>query len=270
MIDLSHRKLFNQTVKSLNNPTFYHYFPLTMAISRTSEAEWEVDFHWKGGIFVDETEAYFLSAWRDPLSSVHWITNKMERIWIMTQKPPDVGFPNLRAVLYDNNYIYDLQHTAHDTKNLRDNFKRFKREHPDIRYTDAGRKKDALKVVTKWYKTSNREEFGDFGYTLWLTENYDVFQDLEPRWVYDGDRPVAFSLWGRLTEDTAIHIVSKDWGWPFLQDYLRVMTYREMLEEGLTTVNDGSDCGEHGIRMYKLKLRPKYIIPVWSWVKVEK
>ena len=121
--------------------------------------------------------------------------------------------------------------------------------------------------MKRWYEISEREQFTDFGYTEWLTHNFHEFvPDLKPRVVTVEDVPVAFSLWGTIRPGLGIHLICKDIGWPYLQDYIRYRTYLEMKEAGIKLVNDGSDCGEAGIRAYKSKLRPRFIIPIYSWI----
>lgn len=173
-------------------------------------------------------------------------------------------FDDWENELYDVNFIYDLAITL-KVKNFRKNVKRFQRFKP--MYGEPDNPEICWQVVKQWYQKSNREEFTDFGYTRWLTLNYEEFDDLHPRIVLVDGLPMAFSLWGELREDLGIHLVCKDVGWPYLQDYTRYRTYEEMKALGFNMCNDGGDAGEEGIRIYKTKLRPKFIVPVWSWAR---
>ena len=248
--------------------TFYHYFPLLYAISESTQPLMIDAF--LGKIFditINEKEYYFEpSMWRP---TKPYIEEGLEKVWIATRKCPIEPAKDWKDELYDVNYIYDLDYTL-GIRNFRKNVKKFEKAHPDNYYGVEplrDREGKAWEIVKKWYQISQRSEFTDFGYTEWLTKNLEVFEDLNPRVILVGDEAVAFSLWGTIRSGLGIHLICKDIGWPYLQDYTRYCTYLEMKEAGIELVNDGSDCGEAGIRAYKSKLRPKFIVPVYSWIR---
>jgi hypothetical protein len=141
------------------------------------------------------------------------------------------------------------------------------REHPDVEHRPL--KEDlntALELLKKWYE-KRQGSYPDFGYTLFLMTHMEDFPELEGFVVYVNGEPKAFSLWGRMDDEYAIHIACKDLGLPFLQDYTRHVTYSDMLKMGFKYVNDGGDCGLDGLRVYKSKLRPRFIIPIYSLVR---
>lgn len=232
--------------------SFYHYFPLMYAISESTH---QLKIDRQNNIWADEGELYIEGvAILEP--------QRVKKIWVTLQKAP-WGW---KSELYDVNFVYDLEKTL-KIRNFRKNVKKFIRDNKNLSYSEPVSPEICWEVVKAWYEKSNRKTFTDFGYTKWLTENYHLFENLHPRIVCSGEKPLAFSLWGELTEELAIHLVCKDVGYPYLQDYVRQRTYDEMLEKGFKTVNDGGDCGIYGIRRYKEKLRPKFIFPVWSWLK---
>ena len=255
----SDREILDEYFERQGWNTFYHYFPLIYALSEGAvEMKFDED---AGALWVGENELYF----------PHWNKERFgfpelaRKVWIGPYPCPSwMG----RSELYDVNYVYSLTTTI-SIKNFRKNARRFERTYPTVEYAEAKRPEECWEVVKRWYRRSAQETFGDFGYTEWLAWNYDVFPDLRARVVRVEGSPVAFSLWGELREDLAIHLVCKDLGWSYLQDYTRFQTYSEMLEEGYDAVNDGSDCGREGLRIYKLKLRPRFIIPIYSWVRWE-
>lgn len=236
--------------------TFYHYFPLIYAMSEVNEEPFEYD-------------PEFNQLWTGKDELLYPASIYRKRVWIGPNKcDARAGGYGWKNELYDVNYIYDLEQTL-QIKNFRDNVKKFHQKHvsggewhkldgPDPR---------ALEVVSRWYSTSQRENFTDFGYTMWLLENFHLFPDLRARLLCLDEKAIGFSLWGQLTEGTGIHIISKEVGMPYAQDVLRAFTYQEMKEAGLKYCNDGSDAGEHGIMVYKHKLRPRYIIPIYSWIR---
>lgn len=232
--------------------SFYHYFPLMFAISESgANLEIDPDFN----IWADKDELYVGgdALFEDEL---------VRKLWVSQTKAP-MGW---RTELYDVNFVYDLDVTL-KIKNFRKNVNKFIRANSELIYVKPLQFATPLHVVEDWYRKSHREKVTDFGYTMWLTENYDKFESLHPRIVCIGAKAVAFSLWGELSEGLGIHLICKDLGYAYLQDYTRFMTYSEMLEKGFKLVNDGGDCNEYGIRVYKLKLRPKFIIPIWSWIR---
>jgi len=233
--------------------SFYHYFPLMYAISE-SGANLKIDENFD--VWAGEKELYIEG------EAVIEKPNEVKKVWVSLMKAP-YGW---RTELYDVNYVYDLAVTL-QIKNLRKNVNKFIRNHKELSYARPPNPETALDIVGEWYKKSDRQKFTDFGYTMWLTRNHDAFKSLHPRLVCEGATPVAFSLWGELSENLAIHLICKDVGWPYLNDYVRYMTYSEMRDKDFELCNDGGDAGEHGIRVYKTKLRPKFIIPVYSWVR---
>lgn len=259
-LSLEDRKDFEKTALYNQWDSFYHYFPLVCAMSETSKKKWWWDDTF-GDLWCGQDECFIAS----DAVEVYFEKKCIDRVWVM---PYRCHRTIARSELYDINYIYDLEQTI-QIKNFRKNVQRFEKEHNHM-WVDVGDEGDARAVIEKWYGNSKRKEFTDFGYTLWFAEHLRhskrTFPDLRSRFVFVNDEPVAWSLWGTLNSETGIHVICKDIGWPYLQDYTRMMTYKDMIEAGLKTVNDGSDCGEHGIRMYKLKLRPKFIIPLWTWM----
>lgn len=254
-LTLKLQKYIEPLLKREPLPSFYHYYPLIYALSETVESRFTLNLdNISEGIYVNDKELY-LQLKNEP------IPESIKKVWISTS--PKVGF---EAELYDVNFIYDLDVTL-QVKNFRDNVEKFKKEHQNVFYAEPSDPELGWSVVKEWYLKSGRGEFTDFGYTRWLTLNYAEFEDLHPRVVLVDERPVAFSLWGELGEGLGIHLVCKDIGWPYLQDYTRHMTYSEMKALGFNMCNDGGDAGEDGIRIYKLKMRPKFIAPIYSWVR---
>jgi len=235
--------------------TFYHHFPLIFAISESTGAlEFRDD---TGALYIQGTDEIYIPG-------DHPEAKSASQILIMPRPPEDSTW---NFGLYDVNYIYDLKETV-QIKNFRDNVKRFVRDHPQTGSTSSQDGTNiALQIIGEWYHKSKRKEFTDFGYTEWLARNYPLFKDLHPTFVWVDGKAVGFSLWGKLSPNTGIHLIAKDSGMPYLQDYLRMDTYRQMIANGLLYCNDGSDCGIEGLRIYKLKLRPKWIVPIWSWMK---
>ena len=234
--------------------SFYHYFPLMYAISESTH---QLKIDEQDNVWADDEELYIegVAILEEP--------EKVKKIWVTLQKAP-WGW---KSELYDVNFVYDLKTTL-QIKNFRKNVKKFLRDNGRLSYGEPFDSKECWEVVKTWYEKSNRKAFTDFGYTKWLIENYHRFNPIHPRVVSRDGKPLALSLWGELTEETAIHLICKDVRVPYLQDYIRHMTYSEMLEKGFETVNDGGNCGEQGIDVFKQKLRPKFILPVWSWIRV--
>lgn len=247
-LSLDDRSWFEETYGGLSLPSFYHYFPLTLAISETTTTLYRGD----SGVYVDERKLYLLPK---NLSCV----NKVEKIEIST-----LELDGFKTSVYDVNYFYDLKETV-EIKNFRDNVKKFVRDNK-AEFKEAD-KEDVFEVIKVWYekhKNSNNSQMEDFGYTLYFAENYSLFDDLKVRITTVDERKASVSIWGGLNETVAVHLISKDLGIPYLQDYTRMETYNEMLKEGYRIVNDGSDVSLSGLRIYKTKLRPRYIIPIFS------
>lgn len=260
------RPIFDDFIKTEELDSFYHYFPILCGISYSNvhPDTGEVRrFHWEvreGALWVWDGNNLFY-----PPIGKRGLIPKVNKVQVSLTKAPKP----FKTAVFDVNYIYDL-HTTLAIKNFRHNVKRFKRDNPDVAYVQAG-DKEAYEIVKEWYNSrieTSLGDFADFGYTVWLSLNFKVFDDIRARVVLIDGIPKAFTLWGELNENTAIHVICKDLGIPFLQDYTRYMTYQEMVEEGFRWVNDGSDVGLHGLRIYKLKLRPRYIIPIYSWIRV--
>jgi len=261
-LGIEDRPIFDDYIKTAQLDSFYHYFPLLCGISYTNvnpDTGVTNTFRWEvkdGHLWVWDGKNLFYP----PIGERRIVPN-VDKVQVSLTKAPRP----FKTAIFDVNYIYNLSETL-SVKNFRHNVKRFKRDHKDVKYAPA-ETKEAYHIIKTWY-TNKVGDFADFGYTLWLSLNFVVFDDIRARVVYIDGLPSAFTLWGELNEDTAIHVICKDLGIPFLQDYTRYMTYQEMLEEGFKWVNDGSDVGIHGLRVYKLKLRPRYIIPIYSWIRV--
>jgi len=250
-LSIADRDKVERRLKELQQDSFYHYFPLLLAISERSK-RMEVDS--EGNVWVGDGELYF--------EGTPSAMSKARRVWVSQNKPP-MGW---RFEVYDVNYVYELKTTL-QVKNFRDNVKRFERDNPKVRVAPFERG-EALNLLEEWYSAGKRREYSDFGYTLYLVEHFEDFGDLEGFLVYlDCDTVGGLSVWGRLGPDTAIHLVCKTRSDPFLHDFTRYKTYEVMADKGFKYVNDGSDVGIPGIRIYKTKLRPWLIYPVWSWFR---
>jgi len=256
---LSDRRSVEAYFRRNSLDTFYHYFPLLYAISESTETlVFGGSTSGRFRLLVQSADEYYYQP-------EVVLPREFRKIWITPYK---LDGEQWRSELYDVNYIYELDYTL-GLRNFRKNIKKFKKndggggqwyklDKPDPR---------ALEVVKRWYSISQREDFTDFGYTMWLLDNFHLFPDLNARLLCIDEKPVGFSLWGKLTEDTGIHLICKDTGVPYVQDVLRGFTYQEMKEAGLKYCNDGSDCSVPGIRAYKSKLRPRFIIPIYSWIR---
>jgi len=262
-LSLEHRPSIEASWKAGNQESFYHYFPLLYAINESTEKLKinKVTFD----ISSEKEDELYIASERSELaitcSDSECEDFPVKKIWVIPRVPTE---QNIHFEIYDVNYIFDLEETI-GVKYFRKNVKRYSKN-GNVQYSVEGDPEIAFDIVASWYQKSNRDEFTDFGYTMWLVQNYEMFPDLKARFVYLNGEPVAFSLWGVLPSGIAIHLICKDAiGQPYLQDYTRMMTYKEMVSDGLELVNDGSDCEVPGIRRYKLKLRPKYIIPIYSW-----
>lgn len=242
-------------------PTFYHFFPLIYAISE-STAKLYIDDTYRLWVSPEGTELYL-----DPFTET--IPDFTTKVWTSLRPAPKDSL--FHTELYDTNYIYDTKYTL-GIKNFRDLKKAFwrKSKEKDFPKISVERKplhpEDPFQVIRNWYNKGSRQSYSDFGYTLWLANEYEKF-DLKPILVYAEDQPIAFSLWGVLNDRTAIHLICKENGWSYLQDYIRYITYEDILAEGLPLINDGGDADIDGLRIYKTKLRPKFIIPIYSWCK---
>ncbi len=247
--------------------TFYHYFPLMYAISESTEPIFiKEDYGEVYGIHTEDEQYYLMPQYSCTYLNYRKKLTDAGGVLVSPQKCPIKGWSN---ELYDVNYIYDLDYTL-GIRNFRKNVKKFEKAHPDTFYGEEPFHADDVdpwEIVKKWYQVSKRKEFTDFGYTEWLTHNFEQFEDLKARVGIADGQDVAFSLWGIIRPGLGIHLICKDIGWPYLQDYTRYRTYQEMKETGLNYCNDGSDAGENGIRVFKTKLRPKFITPIYSWIR---
>lgn len=261
-LSLSDRELVENRLREVNQDSFYHYFPLILAISETNDEPLYVDS--KGNLWVgkEAKELYFEGS-EDALERAY-------RVWISQNLPPrNWGY----ASLYDVNYVYDLKTTL-NLENFRDNVKRFEKSNSNVcvKSFENSFVRDALKVLEEWYsKRKERKTFSDFGYTTYLVSRFsDFYDELRGIIAYRRDVPVGISLWSDSRPVIGIglvsnHLVCKTRDLPFLHDFLRYETYCRMRDEGVDCVNDGSDLGLEGLRTYKLKLRPRLIFPIWSW-----
>ena len=260
-----HEELIESNLQVIDPKTFYHYFPLIYAMSESTEKFFISEIYAHGDLFVGDNkrECYIPSLYEESAESL-FRDEELNKIWIMS-RPPERLQHLIKHEVFDVNYIFDLSETI-KIKNFRKNADRFIKENNPV-YSYVSAPETAWEVIKQWYQKSKRDEFTDFGYTRWLSQNYEEFEDLRARLIYVNYKPVGFSLWGSLSKTEAVHLICKDVGYPYLQDFIRKQTYREMLLSGFKTVNDGRDCGIHGIRMFKMKLRPKYILPIYSWVR---
>lgn len=169
---------------------------------------------------------------------------------------------NVAYTLYDREYVYDIQTTL-DVKNFRDNAKRFVRDTFPIKIEPLQKSNQlpSIEMLKQWYQ-KHYAALQDFGQTIYTLEHFSDL-GLEGDVFYINDAVKGISLY-QTNMTKAIHITSKDMGQPFLQDYMRFYTYEKLLDKGVTTVYDGSDCDDQGLAVYKLKLRPKLIIPIYS------
>jgi len=194
--------------------SFYHYFPLMYAISESTQP-----------LLIDEHLNIFAGAGELYIEGEALLDDdELQKVWVSLGKAPR----GWSTEMYDVNFIYDLETTL-AIKNLRMNVKKFIRDNPNIEYSKAKSNSDeGLYPVILWYEKTDRRTLTDFGYTMWLTKNYNKFQDLQPRVVKINGRIVSFSLWGRLSEKLGIHLICKCDPVTYLNDYTRYMTYEEM------------------------------------------
>lgn len=259
-IALEDRGVFEDFFRLMRWDSFYHCFPLIYALDKTVDrVRWEYDrTSLRSGCALPDIRTITIYVGDELLYPSFEVSGR--KVWISLYRNP--FYEN---ELYDVNFIYDLEKGF--PKSFRENAKRFERDHkPEW---EVAKPKEAFEVVESWYakRLADRieNEFHDFGYTLYLAKNFEKL-NLEGRVVKVKGEPKAFSLWGKLNDRTAIHLIAKDLGIPYLQDYLRYKTYEEMKSKRFRYVNDGGTPTE-GIRIYKLKLRPYLIYPIWSWVR---
>jgi len=227
-LSLSDRPIIDKYFERIPNRNFYHYFPYILA----QETTVYIDEHKANPLYLDSDTLLFSS-------------NKFEG-----------------STLFDKNYIYKLENTI-DIKNFKANIKKFDREQ-SFSFKPAT-KEDATAVIDDWYGKHSQTEDAD--YTIWFAMHFDTFPDIHANIGYINGKPSAFSVWGELTEDTSAHIVSKTTGTTYLQDKMRMCVYNDMIEKEFVFCNDAGDNGIHELEMYKRKLRPEFIIPIWSWEK---
>jgi len=253
LLRVSDRIVFDGYFRRHRLDSFYHYFPLLYAISK---ADTPISYNKVG-------RDLYVWAGRDLVYPVRKIPRAVKKVWISLTKPRKPW----DYELYDVNYIYDLEETL-SIKNLRSNVKLFEKQHPDAAYIEL-KPKFTYEFVKNWYAKHLGEgkTYANFGWEMWLAGNYNKFDDIKAEGVAENGRLLSVSIWGKLNHQTAIHLICKDAGVPYTQDFTRYQTYQKMKDEGFKYVNDGSDAGLHGLRVYKLKLRPKFIIPIYSWVR---
>jgi len=247
------RLIFDRYFRKLRLDSFYHYFPLIYAIS---EADTPITYEKVG-------RDPYVWVGKDLMFPVRKIPRRVRKVWVSLTKPRKPW----DYELYDVNYVYNLEETL-SIKNLRSNVKQFKKRHTNIAYIKLT-PVYTYRFVRDWYakRLGEGKTYANFGWEMWLAGNYNKFTDIVAEGVAENGRLLSVSIWGKLNEETGIHLICKDAGVPYTQDYTRYCTYLRMKELGLKYVNDGSDAGVHGLRIYKLKLRPKFIIPIYSWVK---
>ena len=258
----------------LTKDNFYSHFPMVMAMNDMNDRPFKYNLTKDYGlgslhrrknsicIWTDEEELLFPPQDIDyPL--YHWAN----KIHIANKKTNREGYTNKE---FGRDYIFDLQETI-DIKNFKHNYTRFERDNPNVKWEDA-KMIDAFRYIGEWfhdrYKRSKSNcEIPDIGHTVYLCSMYEKFPELRAKVITIDGEIKAFSLWGPLAYNRAVHIILKcDTSLTYLSDYARYRTYLDMLVDKFETVNDGGDMGVHGLRMYKLKLRPKYVIPLYSWV----
>jgi len=257
-LSLEYKDIVEEIFKEDKSKSFYHYFPLLYAIDQSTESIF-IDSYCDGVVWSKyPTELYYIFDGEIP--------ETVEKVLISERKSPWGWIDEI----YDVNFIFDIDTTV-DIKNFRDNIKKFLHQNPNIEYIPATQEM-AVEMVSDWYKKRQNGgvSYTDFGYTYWLAKNFQIFEDIRARAVILNGKVSAISMWGKLDNNIGIHLICKDRGIPYLQDYTRFQTYNEMKDIGLKYVNDGSDCSQEGIRVYKQKLRPKFIIPIYSWIKVVK
>jgi hypothetical protein len=169
---------------------------------------------------------------------------------------------NISHNLYDREYVYDIQTTL-DVKNFRDNAKRFVRDTFPIKVEPLQKSNQlpSIEMLKQWYQ-KHYTALQDFGQTIYTLEHFSDL-GLEGDVFYINDAVKGISLY-QTNMTKAIHITSKDMGQPFLQDYMRYYTYEKLSRAGVRTVYDGSDGDQPGLAIYKLKLRPTLIIPIYT------
>jgi hypothetical protein len=216
----------------------------------------------------------------------NYISDKVNKVWVTTVLPRRRQILNWDVELFDINYVYHLETTL-QVKNFRDNVRRFEERVPHETIWSKGFHSGiesgnyigddladstfagdtALSIVKEWYRM-NKEDVTDFGYTLWLSQHFWWFPDMRCIILKVNSKAVGCSIWGVLDRDTAIHLICKTTtGDLYSNDFLRYETYKQMKQLGYVYCNDGSDCGSDGIAAYKRKLRPKFIIPIYSWIR---
>jgi len=260
-IRLIDRKTFENFFRFVKWNSFYHYFPLIYVLDKTVERiYWEKDrLITRGTLGYLNIESPTLTVYvgndgRELLFPSFELST--EKVWIALEKNP-----LMKNDIYDVNFVYDLGKEF--PKSFRENAVRFHRDSQPI-WREAS-PKEALEVVENWYAGRREGEYGDFGYTIYLAKNFHRFE-LNANVVEMKGEPKAVSIWGKLDEESAVHLVAKDLGCPYLHDYLRRKTYADMIEKGFKFANDGGAPTE-GIRIYKTKLRPFLIFPLYSWVR---
>lgn len=258
----------------LSKDTFYSHFPMIMAMSCNQDKPFKYCFTKNYGFLSTSYPIDLLCLWGDHKNLIFPVQDHdfplyhyVNKVHISTKRTKREEYINKE---FGRDYIFDLQETI-DIKNFKHNYKRFERNHPSVEWVRA-EMSDAFYFIEKWFikrykKLGSNVEIPDLGHTVYLTSNYDAFPELRAKVIIIQGEVKAFSLWGPLTPDRSVHIILKcDTSLTYLSDYARYRTYLDMLVDKFIEVNDGGDMGVHGLRMYKLKLRPKYVIPLYSWV----
>lgn len=256
---------------------FYSYFPLIWALMLSEGAQYffnirDTDLSTQEQLLSGEDVFIWTDQDKLLLNPMHGLP---ESYFINEVMFSDKYYPsskNLNSILISKDYIYNLNEVT-NIKNIRMNIKKLtnSKYFSDLEY-DKDHNKLGLNYVLEWYKQriiDKNEDQSDFGYTIELVKNFSLFKDLHSRILTYNDKVVAYTLWGELNTITqrAIHIVLKcNNNIPYLADYLRDLIYKEMISAGFTTVSDGDDLGNKELTNNKLKRRPSYIIPIYSWL----
>lgn len=252
---------FATLYKKAHPLTYYHYYPSIEAMIKLGE------------VFVDEMGLIWLD--EDKLLFYNpkiYLPDNVTTIQVLTpQIYPGGVLIGWKYELFDRNYIHDLSYTI-NLENFRRNVSRFVRDNKYIQFVDL-KPEIAIQFLFSWYEKrfdKDKEEKRVYHNPLiefYLIKNKERYPGMRLKGLYTNEELIGITLWGKLSSDTAIHIICRDNGVVYAHDYLRARTYMEMLDEGYVYVNDGSDLGLEGLRKYKSKLRPHLIIPVYSGVK---
>jgi len=176
--------------------------------------------------------------------------------------------------LFDVDYVYKLRDTL-SVESFRKNAERAESRKLSISFQIPSDTPEVVPQIAEWlmnwYKNRLGQTHYDFGYVMWIAWNMNWFNDLRVFLAVDRKYEVrGVSVIGKLCPGRAIHLICKADDVPYLSDFLRRETYYwAFSEKGYEYVHDGSDVGLPGLRKYKLKLRPRFILPIYSWFKLE-